>query len=331
MVFDLEVTDSQDELEGFLDKATSPVVIWGHTCVGKSAIVSRIIKRLGRVEHKLECNASQLLGNGKANLPLDHSVAEKNAESKATSFVWEWANRETDVSKIQRFYESVTPHLNGSNRNLIMLAHPPTEEISYKLLGPILQLVCDETYHGRLPKYISTALPENIMNESKHVAIFPCVETWFDHTDCRRDGVVMGFIRCLFDENRTDAYKAMHSSLFGSDYDNTMNNLSSRSWETLQGFIDSYGDMFFQGRIEDFDRNKVANAQNWILQDYLFNDGNVRGLEQVVAGLESAKDFQLIKNLEMERLLSLQEFILSGLGEFRERFELYEKKFYQVT
>lgn len=328
MEFDLEVTESQDELESFLGEATSPVVIWGHTGVGKSPIVSRIIKRLGSVEHQLGYSAAQLLGDGRFHLS---SEVEQMAKSQATSFVWEWANHEEDASRLKRFYDSVVPHLNGSSRKLIMLAHPPTEELGHKLLGPILQRVTKEAHRGKLPKYISSVFPEYIMKESNHIAILPCAETWFDHTDCRKDGVVFRFINSLFGEKKTNAYKALYSFLFGDDFDHTMNKLSTRSWESLQHYTDSFGTLVFQGRFQDFDREDVLNAQDWILRDFGFNDGSIRGLEQVVAVLEDDEGFQSMKDLEMERLLSLQIFSLNGMGEYRERFESYEKEFCQST
>lgn len=81
--------------------------------------------------------------------------------------------------------------------------------------------------------------------------------------------------------------------------------------------------------MEYFDRDKAAATANWILKDYTFGDESLRGLEQLLPLVESDKDVEELRGMEMERLLRTISLYTDGMGNFREQFEAYIKSYYQ--
>ncbi len=322
MKFDLTVTDSVEGLESFIREASTPIVIWGHTGLGKSRIVSQIIERLGGKEGRISITDIEMSDSG---------YREKAWEPNSTHIVWEWANVAEDSDRIKFFYESIPVNVKST---LIMLAHPYTQEVGYQLLGPQLQTICDNDFKGETVPYRAYALPESVVEQSKHVAIVPSVERWTEHMRPDFEGVVLDFIEDLFKKDESTGYKALYSFFLGKPSHKSQSysgGLSPRSWGTIQGYINGYGSLVFRGKFEDFDPEKAASTEKWILEHLTFRDGTVSGLPQVLATVKGKKNFNFMKELEVERLWNNIEFLLKGqgIGEFRDEFESYVKGYYQ--
>jgi len=334
-MFDLKITDSHKVLENYLENVTEPIVFWGHTETGKSEMVSQAIKHLNGTKINIsvyEC----LIENDKAYLPI--SFAKPPDKEKGPSFIiWEFANKnikEQIYNASILFNSIIGSELFKKNRKLLLFAHPHTEELNEDLLGLELKQISDELYNGKLPKYDAYQLPQNIMEQSNHIAVFPSVERWLKYMNEKGEGVVVNFISDLFENDFMEAYRALYSFFFGTGFLSNVRNLSPRHWENLDTNIKMLEDkIVFTGSFKDFDRDSVKGFEDWILKNAKFplEDGtSLSGIDNILPLINTNEDFQILNEHEINHMLKILEIFLVNMEDFKEQFEDYFKNYYKA-
>jgi hypothetical protein len=303
MNYDFVINDSSEELVDIVNKTDKPIILWGHTGVGKSYLISDIAFLL-RIRKKCLNTTDFIIHE---NHPIIHKgILQNIVDSSPCLIDFEWSNKSEEAAiHMQEILES-----NFIKQNKIILCtHPVSKEQNIELLGSELIKLSKQDFNDKTPSYTAYPFSDGVISECINIAVYPSVVRWLSWAKNNTHEVISNFIESLYySENPQLAYKALYSFLFDSGWNSS--SLSSSGWNDMSRILtsNSKDKMLFQRNFLDFNQNILTYKNEWILKNEAFQyqedaDKKIRsitGLDEIIQTIKNSDDYESMKVAEMK-------------------------------
>lgn len=303
--YDFVINDSSEELIDIVNKTDKPIILWGHTGVGKSSLVSDIADSLKI--RKINLNTTDFIIH--ENHPIIHKGILENIENATPCLIdFEWSNKSEEAAiHMQEILES-----NFIKQNKIILCtHPVSKGQNIELLGSELIKLSSQDFNDKTPSYTAYPFSDSVISECINIAVYPSVVRWLSWAKNNTHEVISNFIESLYySENPQLAYKALYGFLFDGGWNSS--SLSPSRWQDMSRKLTSNSDfknkMLYQRNFLDFNQNILTYKNEWILKNEEFQyredaDKKIRsitGLDEIIQTIKNSDDYESMKFAEMK-------------------------------
>lgn len=210
MKFETNIHADETALLDILKDVDCPLFIWGHSRVGKSAIVRRWAnKKSIKCTEIVDLMDYEIQNN---NVIWTMNILRQIASDTSTVLEVQW----NDNPDFRDNFQKIVTHLKQldffNKHRLIIYCRPRSESVYKLLLGPeLLQIRERVKYLPPNEEPYSCSTMKNV--KTLHLAIYPDVERWINWASSELDHRVVKIIASLHKSSPINAYEALYGFL----------------------------------------------------------------------------------------------------------------------
>lgn len=327
MKYDLIIGDSIAPLVSAVEKSQQPVILWGHSRVGKSAFLTEFSEK---TNFKYLSMSPLDIRDVNGSALLSKYVLSELSENPRCLIEFDCGllddTKSTLISGVMSKY-FYAPFF--ESHKIVLTAHPTSSEQSLELLSPELYDLCYSQFNGKFPKYSEHPFDES-SSRYTNVALMPSPIRWAEWANGNIGDAIAGFIQYLLNEDKQLAWLALYGWLFegwASKY------ISPVTWERLDRCIkkDDNRRLAFQRSFTQLSND--ITCENWILEDVEFTDsekGNIKGIHNIAKTIRNSDDYEEYRKEELKEYFdnALEiDSLIEGKTEVSSKFIEYMSTF----